>query len=201
MQQLLTGKKRLLDDSGKSFEGEWADVKLSDIAYITTGNSNREDSTLDGEYSFFDRSVDIRKSSRYLFDSEAVIVAGEGQEFVPKHFKGKFDLHQRTYAIMDFKDCIGRFIFYCVGYYRNYFLAQAVGSTVKSLRLPMFQKMPIKLPSELEQQRIATALTNADKEIKLLEQQLADLKQEKKALMQQLLSGKRRVKVDDMEVA
>ena len=47
-----------------------------------------------------------------------------------------------------------------------------------------------------EQQKIATVLTNADKEIELLEQQLADLQQEKKALMQVLLTGKKRVVVD-----
>jgi type I restriction enzyme S subunit len=201
MQKLLTGKKRLLDDSRERFEGEWEEVKLGDISYITTGSSNREDSSLDGEYTFFDRSEDIRGSSRYLFDGAAVIVAGEGQDFVPKHFIGKFDLHQRTYAIMDFKDAHSKFIYYNIGYFRHYFLAQAVGSTVKSLRLPMFQKMPIKLPPIEEQQKIASVLTNADKEIELHQQQLADLKQEKKALMQQLLSGKRRVKLDEKEVA
>ena len=31
MQQLLTGKKRLLDDSGKPFEGEWEEVLLGNI--------------------------------------------------------------------------------------------------------------------------------------------------------------------------
>jgi type I restriction enzyme S subunit len=201
MQQLLTGKKRLLDDSGKLFEGEWKDVTLGEISYITTGSSNREDSFLDAEFTFFDRSEDIRTSSRYLFDAEAVIVAGEGQDFVPKYFEGKFDLHQRTYAIMKFRQSYGKFLFYYIGYYRHYFLSQAVGSTVKSLRLPMFQKMPIKLPNELEQQKIAAVLSNSDSEIKLLKQQLVDLKQEKKALMQQLLTGKRRVKVDEKEVA
>ncbi|WP_324033939.1 hypothetical protein [Psychrobacter sp. TAE2020] len=50
--------------------------------------------------------------------------------------------------------------------------------------------------SKQEQQKIATVLTNADKEIELLEQQLADFQQEKKALMQQLLTGKKRVVVD-----
>lgn len=201
MQQLLTGKKRLLDDSGKPFADEWKEVKLGEISYITTGSSNREDSSLDGEYTFFDRSEDIRTSSRYLFDSEAVIVPGEGQDFVPKHFEGKFDLHQRTYAIMNFEGCVGRFLFYYIGYYRHYFLAQAVGSTVKSLRLPMFQKMPIKHPNKLEQAKIASVINNADQEIIRLEQQLADLKQEKKALMQQLLTGKRRVKLQNKELA
>lgn len=196
MQQLLTGKNRLLGDSGKPFEDKWDKKTLGKISHITTGNSNREDSSLDGEYAFFDRSVDIRMSSCFLFDSEAVIVPGEGQDFVPKHFKGKFDLHQRTYAIMDFKKTCGKFLFYYIGFYRHYFLSQAVGSTVKSLRLPMFQKMPINLPTVNEQQRIASVLTNADKEIDLLKQKLTALNQEKKALMQQLLTGKRRVKVD-----
>jgi type I restriction enzyme S subunit len=65
----------------------------------------------------------------------------------------------------------------------------------------MFQKMPLKLPSFEEQQKIASVLTNTDKEIELLEQQLTDLKQEKKALMQQLLTGKRRVNINEKAVA
>src|SRR5690606_5340154 len=43
MQQLLTGKKRLLDESGKRFEGEWEEVKLSEIAQITMGSSPKSD--------------------------------------------------------------------------------------------------------------------------------------------------------------
>ena len=50
--------------------------------------------------------------------------------------------------------------------------------------------------SRQEQQKIATVLTNADKEIELLKQQLADFQQEKKALMQVLLTGKKWVVVD-----
>lgn len=191
MQQLLTGKKRL-----PGFTGEWETKYLGDIADIQTGSSNRQDSLTNGEYTFFDRSEDIRTSNRYLFDCEAVIVPGEGQDFVPKYFVGKFDLHQRTYAISCFQACDGKFIFYTVGYHRSHFLSQAVGSTVKSLRLPMFQKMPLKLPPLSEQRAIAAVLTTADEEITALESDLSRLRQEKKALMQQLLTGKRRVKVD-----
>lgn len=54
----------------------------------------------------------------------------------------------------------------------------------------------VRTPPFKEQQKIASVLTNADKEIELLEQQLADLQQEKKALMQVLLTGKVRVRVD-----
>lgn len=197
MQQLLTGKKRLLDENGVRLSGKWEQCLLGDIAKITTGSSNRQDSNLNGKYTFFDRSVDVRTSDTYLFDSEAIIIPGEGQDFVPKYFVGKFDLHQRTYAIMDFPLCNGKFLFYVIHYFRSYFLSQAVGSTVKSLRLPMFQKMKIELPLLVEQSKIAEVLTISDHKIGALKQKLEALKQEKKALMQQLLTGKRRVKVDE----
>lgn len=197
MQQLLTGKKRLLDGNGVRFKGKWPEYLLGDISKITTGSSNRQDSHLTGAYTFFDRSEDIRTSDTYLFDCEAVIVPGEGQDFVPKYFVGKFDLHQRTYAIMDFPSCDGKFLFYAIHYFRSHFLSQAVGSTVKSLRLPMFKKMKLRLPKIEEQQKIAQALSSADQEISAFNDKLAALKNEKKALMQQLLTGKRRVSVNN----
>lgn len=183
MQMLLSGEKRV-----GGFSGEWCECYLSEIAYITTGSSNRQDSSSEGEYTFFDRSEDIRKSNIYLFDKEAVIVAGEGQQFTPKYFVGKFDLHQRTYAIMDFQLCVGKFIYYLIDFKKDYFLSQAVGSTVKSLRLPMFQKMKLMLPKSIEeQQKIAEILTTADQEIDTLQKKLECLKLEKRALMQKLL--------------
>ena len=190
MQKLLSGEVRF-----DGFSDKWEEVRLGEICKITTGSSNREDSSESkGEYTFFDRSQDIRTSDIYLFDGEAIIVAGEGQEFIPKYFVGKFDLHQRTYAIMEFKLNCGKFLFYYLYQNRDYFYSQAVGSTVKSLRLPMFQKMKLKLPSLPEQQKIAEVLSLVDDEINLLKNELEELKLQKKALMQKLLTGQVRVK-------
>lgn len=146
----------------KGFEEDWKENDLGKISKITTGNSNRQDSGEDGEYTFFDRSEDIRKSNIYLFDCEAIIIGGEGSEFIPKYFTGKFDLHQRAYAIMNFNDVNGKFLYYYIYLNRQYFLNQAVGSTVKSLRLPMFQNMPIKLSKNLNEQ---TKIGNYFKEL------------------------------------
>jgi type I restriction enzyme S subunit len=60
-----------------------------------------------------------------------------------------------------------------------------------------FFSLKVKTPSFEEQQKIAQALSTADAEITNLQAQLAALKLEKKALMQQLLTGQRRVKLDD----
>ena len=58
-------------------------------------------------------------------------------------------------------------------------------------------KLP--LPPLNEQKEISSALRAADCEIEVLQQRLGYLKQEKKALMQQLLTGKRRVNVEANE--
>nr|WP_315215302.1 restriction endonuclease subunit S [uncultured Flavobacterium sp.] len=185
MQQLFSGKLRFKNENGEDY-ADWEEKKLGEIARITTGSSNRQDSNLDGDYTFFDRSQDIRSSNIFLFDTEAIIVPGEGQEFIPKYFIGKFDLHQRTYAVMDFGVNMGKFLFFYIGYHSNHLNSHAVGSTVKSLRLPMFEKMPIKLPSILEQQKIANFLSSIDTKIESTSQKINQIQSFKKGLLQQM---------------
>ena len=87
----------------------WDKKLLGDISSISTGSSNRQDSITYGKYAFFDRSENIRTSNRYLFNCEAIIIPGEGSDFIPKYFIGKFDLHQRTYAITKFDNTVESF--------------------------------------------------------------------------------------------
>ncbi|MEW5831686.1 MAG: restriction endonuclease subunit S [Campylobacterota bacterium] len=58
-----------------------------------------------------------------------------------------------------------------------------------------YQELEIKLPSEEEQRKIADILIFATKEISLLKNELEELKQQKKGLMQKLLTGEVRVKI------
>lgn len=176
---------RFKDEDGNDFP-DWEVKKLGEIATITTGSSNREDSILDGEFTFFDRSQDIRTSNSYLFDKEAIIVPGEGQEFIPKYFIGKFDLHQRTYAIFDFGNINGKFLFYSITHNDKHLQSQAVGSTVKSLRLPMFETMPINLPCPNEQSKIADFLTTLDEKINQTQMQIEKMEVWKKGLLQKM---------------
>ena len=74
---------------------------------------------------------------------------------------------------------------------------KAPGGTIKTITKQVLSNFTIKVTAHYEQQKIASVLTSADKEIEILEAKLTHFKQEKKALMQQLLTGKRRVKVDE----
>jgi type I restriction enzyme, S subunit len=185
MQQIFAQQWRFKAVDGTDFP-DWAVKPLGEISKITTGSSNREDSNLDGEFTFFDRSQDIRSSNHFLFDAEAVIVPGEGQEFIPKYFIGKFDLHQRTYAIMDFKNHSGKFLYYSISHHSKHLIVQAVGTTVKSLRLPMFTNMPIALPCLEEQKKIANFLSAIDDKIHVCTRQLAQTTAYKKGILQQM---------------
>lgn len=61
--------------------------------------------------------------------------------------------------------------------------------------------VPVFLPPLPEQARIAAVLSNEDRAIEVLQRKLAALRQEKAALMQQLLTGKRRVRAAEGEAA
>jgi|APLak6261663543_1056040.scaffolds.fasta_scaffold00530_4 type I restriction enzyme S subunit len=80
---------------------------------------------------------------------------------------------------------------------RYYFFTLATGATRFGLSIGGIKKAYFSMPSLEEQKRIAQVLTTADREIEVLQQKLVCLKQEKKALMQQLLTGKRRLKVSE----
>jgi len=137
----------------------WEIKKLGNISDIKTGKSNAEDADTNGEYTFFGRSKKIKKSNRFLFDCETLIIPGEGSQFFPRYFSGKFDLHQRVYSISNFHDSANiRFIEYFLVFNHKHFENVAVGATVKSLRLRHFTEIEIPLPPLPEQQRIVSIL-------------------------------------------
>jgi type I restriction enzyme S subunit len=140
----------------------WQIVPMGQLCSIKSGKSDTKDAVEDGPYAFFDRSRTIKKSSRYLYECEALIIPGEGTEFLPKHFVGKFDLHQRAYALFDFSDRIDvKFLYYFLHHLCDYFPRVAVGATVKSLRLRHFEQLPVALTGFSEQRRIVGILDEA----------------------------------------
>lgn len=137
----------------------WEIKKLGEVCEISTGKSNTEDAIENGDFAFFDRSKFVKRSSKFLFDCDAIIVAGEGQTFLPKFYSGKFDLHQRAYAIYNFDKSVSvHYAYKYLIHFHKYFESVAVGATAKSLRLRHFQDLPIPIPPIKEQRRIVSIL-------------------------------------------
>lgn len=76
---------------------------------------------------------------------------------------------------------------------RKLFFSMAQGATRYNLSKANFNKLEIKLPPPFEQTRIATVLSDMDKEIEALESKLEKYRKIKVGMMQQLLTGKIRL--------
>ena len=219
MQQLLTGKKRLLDDSGKPFDGEWIHGYLGDLCLFKGGSGFKEvyQGETQGELPFIKVSdMNLVSNTKFIKEANNWLSKKVADSIKAKQFPSgsvvfakvgaALLLNRRRILIKDTiidnnmmagipkKNCETHFLYQLM--LTIDFAKLVQDGAVPSVNQSVLAKFKLSYPSLEEQKKITTVLTNADKEIELLEQQLADLKQEKKALMQQLLTGKRRVTVE-----
>ena len=209
MQQLLTGKKRLLDNNGVGFSGEWKSYHLSHVTVIVMGSSPKSEAYNENGVGLLllqgNADIKNRISAPRVFTSEITKECEIGDILLSVRAP------VGTVAISEHKACIGRgiaalhakpnfdqsFIYQFLLWFEPKWGSLSQGSTFESINSDDIKNLKIKVPNFGEQQKIAAVLTTADQEITTLQQKLDALKQEKQALMQQLLTGKRRVKVEE----
>lgn len=204
MQRLLTGKQRFA-----GFEGEWQDLTLTEVAQITMGSSplsTAYNETGDG-LPLIQGNADIkdRLSAPRIHTSQIT------KECIADDVLLSVRAPVGTVAKSRHHACIGRGIaaIRAKGLLSQEYLYQLLldfepkwerlsqGSTFESVNSDDIKSLPVRLPCIKEQQTIASVLAKADSELSIIQKQLDNLKLQKKALMQQLLTGKRRVKVDE----
>lgn len=166
------------------------EYRLGDIATITNGNSNVQDASVEyrvGLYPFFDRSEDVKYLPTFLFDKESIIYPGEGTEFMPRYYNGKFALHQRCYAICDFNEAVNpQFLYFFLKTQNSYFIRNAVGSTVPSLRLDTFQKLKVVIPSKETQYSVYSFLSTLEQKLDVENSIMKMLLCQKRYLLRQM---------------
>lgn len=172
------------------FDGEWKERKVSELCSISTGKSNTQDKVEDGKYPFYVRSPIIERSTKYLYDEEAVITVGDGVGTgkVFHYVNGKYDLHQRCYRMYGFSDELNAHYFYHTFsklFYKRVMLMTAKTS-VDSVRLEMISDMKIPVPDIEEQRKIGSFLDNLDRLIALQQKKIESLKEFKKGCLQQM---------------
>ncbi len=187
MQKIFSQELRFKDENRNDYP-EWEEKKLGDISQIQTGNKDLENKTENGVYPFFVRSKNIEKIDTYSYEGEAILIPGDGKIGEVYHYiNGKFDYHQRVYKISDFKGISCKYIYYYL--YQNFkkhALTYTVKATVDSLRLPTIKEFIINLPYLEEQQKIVDFLSAIDTKIEKISDELEELKEFKKGLLQQM---------------
>ncbi len=177
---------------------DWVVKKLGEISVIKTGDKDTQNKVEDGLYPFFVRSDNVERINSFSYDGEAILTSGDGVG-VGNNFHyiiGKFDFHQRVYSIRKFNsETFGKFIYY---YFSEKFYERVIKlsakNSVDSVRMEMIFDMKIPLPPLPEQIAIAQVLSTADAAIHTSEKLIAQKELRKKWLMQQLLTGKKRLK-------
>lgn len=206
-QQLLIGKKRL-----KGFDGEWKSIKINEILRESRDpsynpNPSRRISVklnLKGVEKREERGTEAKDSTAYFIRKAGQFIYGRQNlhkgalGIIPIQLDG-FESTQDIPAF-DFTDKVDCkwFLFFMS---REKFYAQleniATGTGSKRIHPKNLFKISIPAPTLKEQSAIASFLEKASLELKLYEKKLATLKEQKKGLMQKLLTGQIRVKTDD----
>ncbi|MCO8041691.1 restriction endonuclease subunit S [Acinetobacter bohemicus] len=215
MQQLLTGKKRLLDENGVKFSEKWKIFCLADIAEMNSGGTPKSsvaeyydggipwvsiaDMTNHGKWiSTTERtltSLGVENSSARLYPKNTILYAMYASIGECSIAKVEVTSSQAILGIRP-KDCLHyEFLYFYLCSLKDRIKLQGQQGTQSNLNAGMVKDFKINLPNLKEQQAIANVLNICDEEILVLQKKLDCLKQEKKALMQQLLTGKKRVKV------
>ncbi|RZR40297.1 restriction endonuclease subunit S [Vibrio vulnificus] len=218
MQQLLTGKKRLVNpETGKAFEGEWEEVKLSKVfARVTEKNKGQSTNvvTISAQHGLI-RQEEFFKKSIASETLDNYFILRKGQFAYNKSYSNGYPMGAikrlnryddavvtSLYICFEIKNSAHTSSCFMEQYFESGLLNRGLTKVAAeggrahgllNVKPTDFMGLALVVPEIKEQQRIASVLTATDKEIELLEAKLAHLKQEKKALMQQLLTGKRRV--------
>ena len=213
MQNLLTGKMRL-----KGFSGEWKKVRISDcLSRITNGITydtekttgipvTRIETISDGVINFnkigfadpIERIEDYRLQKGDILYSHINSLAHIGKVAIYNNdvplYHGMNLLLLRCNSKVD-----SNFLFQWLvsdnGRKKAISLAKKAVNQA-SINVSELRNVSISIPSLNEQTAIAQVLLGADKEIELLKAKAEKLKEQKKGLMQQLLTGRKRLKIE-----
>jgi len=195
MQQLLTCKKRLLDENGVTFSEEWQLGHLVDIAKISKGKALSSKDLEIGNYPV----IAGGKTSPYThseYTHENVITVSASGAYAGYVAFYPYKIWASDCSVVSNK--IGsdvNFIYHLLVSMQTIIYSLQSGGAQPHIYPKDIEGLKILIPPLVEQKKIASVISLADQEIRTLQKKLDCLKQEKKALMQQLLKGKKRVKV------
>ena len=218
MQQLLTGKKRL-----PGFTGEWKEFRLGEIGGTYSGLSGKSAKDFGAGCFYVQYKNVFENEQANLLALDRVLIGENENQNTVEHGDFIFTTSSETPKEVGVSSVVINpqhptyLNSFCFGYriksknailpefgkhffrsalMRRQLHALAQGSTRYNLSKAAFLNIRIRLPDIDEQRAIAIVLEAASGAIIRLSEELTELKLQKSALMQQLLTGKRRVKVD-----
>ena len=172
----------------------WVEKNLGDLCQIKTGKKDVNEGNPDGKYPFFTCAAAHTFSDNYSFDTEALLVAGNGNVGQVSYYSGKFEAYQRTYVLFDFKDVTAKYLFRVLDKRLSATVSkQKLGNTMPYIKIGMLTDFVVPVPPPKEQELVAESLGAIAEETqrlaRLYERKHAALEALKKSLLHQAFTG------------
>lgn len=168
----ILGDKLLSLNSGtyaekiKTGNQKWPQVKLQTVCEIKTGKKDVNQGNPNGKYPFFTCAKEHTFSDEFSFDTEALLIAGNGDVGAVNYYNGKFEAYQRTYVLFDFKKITAKYLFFILkNSLKETVSKQKLGNTMPYIKLGMLQDFELPLPPLEIQKQIVAELENYQKVI------------------------------------
>ena len=134
----------------------WKETTLGELISLRTGKLDANAAVADGEFPFFTCAETASKIDIWAFDTEAVLLAGNGS-FSVKRYSGKFNAYQRTYVIEPIKISI-TFLYWLIRAHIKKITESERGSAIPYIRKGDITDITLNLPPLAEQKVIADTL-------------------------------------------
>ncbi|MBQ8361661.1 MAG: restriction endonuclease subunit S [Bacteroidaceae bacterium] len=166
----------------------WEKKKVGDVTPIKTGKKDANFGTNDGPFPFFTCAQEPIKAPSYSFDTNAVILAGNG-DFNVKLYRGKFEAYQRTYVLEPINDKMLYLLYFCIAENMKRLAIEASGSTIKFLTKGMIENLVINEPSTIVLDSFNQIIESIRTQKEKLISQILHLTEARDRLLPKLMSG------------
>jgi type I restriction enzyme S subunit len=140
----------------------WSVQSLGCLCRIKTGKKDVNEGNPSGPYPFFTCAASHTFSDSYSFDTEALLIAGNGDVGNVSYYQGKFEAYQRTYVLSDFVGVMPRFLYLILeGKLKDSVSKQKLGNTMPYIKMGMLTDFQVPVPPISEQRRIVGILDKA----------------------------------------
>lgn len=193
MQRLLTRQQRLPE-----FNKPWKNVKLGDVCSINKGKQLSRIDMLEAGYPVYNGGVsESGYTNTFNTEADTIIISEGGNSCGFVNFiKTQFWAGGHCYVLFEIQPN-KNFFYQLLKFYEQNIMELRVGSGLPNIQTSSLKNLKLFCPIDISEQRaIADILMTADAEIDLLKRQLDAITEQKHGLMQKLLTGQIRVKVD-----
>ncbi|MBW8051528.1 MAG: N-6 DNA methylase [Cytophagales bacterium] len=145
--------------NGNVQKSDFEMMKLGDLVEIKTGKKDVNQGNPNGIYPFFTCAKECTFSDEFSFDTEALLIAGNGVVGDVKYFKGKFEAYQRTYVLNNFKNISPHYLFFVLKEILPVYLNEIKqGNTMPYIKVGMLTDFKIPLPPLSIQEQFVSKL-------------------------------------------